>query len=141
MWVYRPAKTLEEIEFEQSEGVSRQIESAYPHLIRRRRGTDSIIHTMLHRIFRSNKGKCKRRPRPRHKRRGDYSQREVKSMGDNLKQLREHLGIKQCAVAKQARMDAGKLSKIERGWITPKPSEVARIKTAIAKLAERGKWS
>lgn len=60
-------------------------------------------------------------------------------MAENLKELRQHLGIKQCAAAKEARMDAGKLSKIERGWITPKASEIDRIKAAIAKLVEQGK--
>jgi predicted transcriptional regulator len=59
-------------------------------------------------------------------------------MAENLKELLQKFGIKQCAVAKEAKMDAGKLSKIERGWINPKPSEVARIKAAIKKLGAEG---
>ena len=61
-------------------------------------------------------------------------------MREDLKRLRQHLGIKQVAVAREARMDQGRLSKIENDWVTPRTSEIARIKAAIAKLADEGKW-
>jgi predicted transcriptional regulator len=57
-------------------------------------------------------------------------------MTENIKELQKHLGLRQRAVAKEAGMDAGKLSRIENGWLEPMFSEIERLKTAIAKLAE-----
>ena len=57
-------------------------------------------------------------------------------MTETIRELRRHLGLKQCAVAKEAGMDAPKLSRIENGWINAKPSELERIKAAIAKLSQ-----
>ena len=52
-------------------------------------------------------------------------------------EVRKSLRLRQIEVAKEAQMDRSRLSLIENGWIEPKPQELARIQSAIQRLAEK----
>ncbi len=61
----------------------------------------------------------------------------MSSPGKVQREVRKSLGLRQVAVAKQAKIDRSRLSLIENEWVEARPDEVARISEAISKLAEK----
>jgi transcriptional regulator with XRE-family HTH domain len=59
------------------------------------------------------------------------------SAGKVQAQVRKSLGLRQVEVAKEAGIDRSRLSLIENEWISPRTDELARIRGAIQRLAER----
>lgn len=57
------------------------------------------------------------------------------TIGEVQRKLRESLGLKQIAVAKASGIHQSRLSLIERGWVEPRPEELAKIESAVKFLA------
>jgi transcriptional regulator with XRE-family HTH domain len=56
--------------------------------------------------------------------------------GDEIRRARAEARISGSALCAKARIDRGRLSNIERGYVIPSVAELARIEVALAALME-----